>query len=232
MRLALQSQVIDDVVVIRCQGRIVAGPEVDALQNEVEKQTQFRKRVVLHLAEAAYIDSSGLGALVRLSGVLGALGGGLKLCELSGFLIQVLEITHLDSVFLTHRSEREAIDAFLDGARSPHQGQEPSRTKVVCLETSIDLLAFVDAVLKRYGYQVFSTRRLAEAAALVHATQPDLVICGPGVRSLPTGEAAIEKFHRDAPQARILHLASDFSTAEAGQAAVELIGRVQSLMAS
>ena len=76
MRLTLHSQLMEDVVVIRCQGRIVAGAEGDALQAELDKQTEIRKKVVVHLAEVNYIDSSGLGALVRAFGVLRAAGGG------------------------------------------------------------------------------------------------------------------------------------------------------------
>jgi anti-anti-sigma factor len=86
MRLTLQSQLMDDVVVIRCQGRITLGAEVDALEAELEKQTKIPgtdsrvvKQVVLQLAGADCIDSSGLGALVRMFGVLRANGGALNL---------------------------------------------------------------------------------------------------------------------------------------------------------
>jgi DNA-binding response OmpR family regulator len=100
----------------------------------------------------------------------------------------------------------------------------------VCIDTSKDLVAYVDALLKRAGYEVFATRRLGEAVALVHATRPRVVICGPGILGLPTGEEAVEKFRRSGPNVQILHLASDFSTAEAGQAGVDLVDRVQSLL--
>ena len=90
MNLTLQSQTIDSVVVIRCQGRIVLGDEIRALQLEVGKLRQLKKKVVLQLAEVNYIDSAGLGALVRLVGMLRVGGGGLKLCELSPFVHKVL----------------------------------------------------------------------------------------------------------------------------------------------
>ena len=135
MRLTLQSQLMEDVVVIRCQGRIVAGAEVQALQAELEKQTKTpgtnflkTKRVVLHLAEADYIDSSGVGALVRMFSVLRAAGGGLKLCQLSPFVHRTLQLTNLLSVFLTYSSEKEAIEAFFKAARSPQEALKSSRT--------------------------------------------------------------------------------------------------------
>ena len=70
MQLILQSQNIEDVAVVRCQGRIVAGAEADALRRELENLTRVRKKVVLQLADVGFIDSAGLGALVRLFGVL------------------------------------------------------------------------------------------------------------------------------------------------------------------
>ena len=49
--LNLESLLTGDVVVIRCQGRIVLGAEIDTLQAELDRQTKLRKRVVLQLAE-------------------------------------------------------------------------------------------------------------------------------------------------------------------------------------
>jgi anti-sigma B factor antagonist len=237
MRLTLQSQLMQDVVVIRCQGRIVAGDEVEALQAELEKQTKIPgtkllkvKRVVLQLAEADYIDSSGLAALVRLFGVLRAAGGGLKLCQLSPHVLRVLQVTNLLSLFLTYSSEREAIEAFSNASRSAHETLGSSGTRIVCIDSSSDLLAYLSVLLKRSGYEVFTTRHLADAMTLVHATRPRVVICGPGIMGLPTGTAAVAQFRQSGPNVQILFLPSDFSTAEAGQAGVDLVKRVQSML--
>ena len=95
MELNLYSQKIGDIVVIRCQGRIVVGAEISTLQLELEKLTQLTKKVVLQLGEVSFIDSVGLGALVRQFGVLQAKGGDLKLCQVSPFLLKVLQVTNL-----------------------------------------------------------------------------------------------------------------------------------------
>lgn len=236
-RLTLQSQKTGDVVVIRCQGRITAGDEVDALQAELEKQTKIPglkllmvKKIVLQLAETDFIDSSGLGALVRMLGVLRTAGGDLKLCQLSPFVSRVLEVTHLLSVFHTYASEQEAIDAFSGGPRSAHAGQGSSKIRIVCVDTSSDLLAYLDALLKRSGYEVFSTRYAGEALTLVTATQPDAVICGPGMLAMPTGESTIEKVSKGAPGVRVMRLPADFSTSDAGHAGVDLVNSLQSLL--
>jgi stage II sporulation protein AA (anti-sigma F factor antagonist) len=232
VRLTLQTHLTEDVVVIRCQGRITYGTEVDALQVELEKQTELRKKVVVHLAEADYIDSSGLGALVRQLGMLRAAGGDLKLCQLSPFALQVLEVTGLLSVLPTYPSEREAIEAFSMVERFPQEALGSSKTRILCVDASRDLLAYVTALLKRSGYEVLTSRYVAEAVTLVNVTRPRMVICGPGVLGLPTGAAAVEKFRQSGPNVQILHLPSDFSTAGAGQAGVDLVNRVRTLLAT
>jgi len=234
MRLTLQSQTMDEVVVIRCRGRIVAGAETEALQVELERQTQIPgtnlltvKWVVLQLAEVDYIDSSGLGTLVRMFGVLRAAGGGLKLCQVSPVVLQVLQVTKLLSILPTHPSEEEAIDAFY--SRSPDQAVESSRTKIVCIDPSRDLLAYVRALLTSSGYEVHTAANLADAKSLVSAMNPKVVICGAGMLGLPTGEAVVEGF-RQRPNLQVLRLPADFSTADAGQAGTDLVNRVHSLL--
>ena len=95
MQLNLQSQKIGDVVIVRCKGRITVGAEIAALQQELEKLTVLTKKVVLQLGEVSFLDSVGLGALVRQLNTLRAKGGDLKLCQVPPILMQVLEVTTL-----------------------------------------------------------------------------------------------------------------------------------------
>src|ERR1700733_4958700 len=115
MELILQSEILEYLVVIRCRGPIGLGDEARALEHETEKLALPKKRVVLQLAEVSFIDSAGLGALVRLFGALRAEGGGLKLCSLSPFVLQVFRVTNLLGVIPTYASEAEAIAAFSQG---------------------------------------------------------------------------------------------------------------------
>jgi len=52
------------VAVVRCQGRIVFGQEVDELRLTVLSLLKETNRVVLHLADIEQIDSEGLAGLV------------------------------------------------------------------------------------------------------------------------------------------------------------------------
>jgi anti-sigma B factor antagonist len=129
VQLTLQGEILEYVTIIRCRGRIVSGDEVAALQLETEKLTHLKKRVVLDLAEVSFIDSAGLGALVRIFGTLRAEGGALRLCNLSPFVLQVLRATSLLGVIPTYVSEKEAVESFLDVPAPPAKASRTSRTK-------------------------------------------------------------------------------------------------------
>lgn len=231
MPLTFRSEITKDqnVVVIRCQGRVVGGAEIEALEAEIEKQTSLMrgKWVVLHLAEVNYIDSAGLGGLIRKLGILRAAGGGLNLCHASPAVVKVLQITKLFDILLAHSSEQEAIAACYSRPRPEAMGLSP--TRIVCIGTSKDLLAYLRALLTSSGYEVHTASNLTDGKTLVSATKPQLIICGEGVLGLPAGKSVVEGFRQD-PNLQILHLPPEFSTAEAGQAGVDLVNRVQSLL--
>ena len=66
MALRLESRPVGDVLVIQCTGRIVAGNDVYALHAQVGDSLAHHADVVLQLDGVEFVDSSGLGALVRL----------------------------------------------------------------------------------------------------------------------------------------------------------------------
>ncbi len=54
-----------DTAIVKCHGRLVAGA-TEELYREVKDLLPQTKTVVVDLAELTYVDSSGLGTLVRL----------------------------------------------------------------------------------------------------------------------------------------------------------------------
>jgi len=228
MQLFLQSYNAGEVVVVSCRGRIVSGEEARHLQAEVEKLTGQTKNVVLQLAEVSFIDSGGLGTLVRLLGVLRAARGDLKLCQLSPFVAQILKATNLTSVFHPYQSEHDAIAAFSARPQAAEEKFEASSNRIVCLDSSLDVLAYLKVLLQRSGYQVFTTQYPSDAAALAMGARSSLVICGPAMQ---TNEAAVAKIRQSAPNVQLLHLPPDFSTSEADRAGPELVNRVRAILA-
>ena len=227
MKLICKSHQIGDVVVVRCVGRIVAGEESQPLRLEIEGSLLETKRFVLHLGGVAYIDSGGLGALVRSLGTLRAARGDLKLCELSPLLKQVFEATHLKGIFEIYGTEREAVEAFCHRPRTLVQASSGSRPKVICVDGSSDLLAYLSAILKRCNYDVYTAKYLSDATTLVKSTHPRLAICGPATQE---SAPAFERFRQADPCMQILVLPPDFRATEAGKAGSNLVARIGALL--
>ena len=87
-----------DTAVVKCRGRLVAGA-TEELYQEVKDLLPQIKVVVVDLAELTYVDSSGLGTLVRLHSSARKLGCEFKLLHLGKQLRNLLKLTNLLSVF-------------------------------------------------------------------------------------------------------------------------------------
>ena len=90
MPLSLNTRAVGDVTIVRCIGRIVAGGETESLREHITGLRQDRSAFVLHLGEVAFIDSSGLGTLVRLLTSTRRGRGDLKLCNVPQAVDKVL----------------------------------------------------------------------------------------------------------------------------------------------
>src|SRR6266850_2446883 len=227
MQFVVQSHRVGGVAVIHCEGRLVVSDAVRALQEEVEKHSLETKNYVLDLGAVSYLDSGALGALVRLVGTLRAYRGDLKLCQVSPFVQNILRATNLHGVFCIHDTEK---DALADFARRPAPVESQawsSNTRVLCIDPSSDLLAYMTVVLQRAGFEVETTRYLADASTLLCAMKPRVIVCGPGVES---SSPAFEKFHHLNPHVQFLLLPADFHTLDASDAGLDLVTRVNELL--
>ena len=70
------------------------------------------KKIVLNLAEVPYVDSAGLGEIVRCYTTVGNREGNLKLLNLTKRIHDLLSITKLLTVFDTYDTEEEAVKSF------------------------------------------------------------------------------------------------------------------------
>ncbi len=67
--------------------------------------------VVVDLTEVAFLDSTGLGALVEARAATSEAGGSLPLVCSQERILKLFTITGLDSVFAIHRSVDDAVDS-------------------------------------------------------------------------------------------------------------------------
>jgi anti-sigma B factor antagonist len=73
---------------------------------------QDKKKLLLNLEGVPYIDSAGLGEIVRTYTTVSRQGGKLKLLNLTKRIQDLLAITKLLTVFETYESEPDAIKSF------------------------------------------------------------------------------------------------------------------------
>ena len=111
--MKIVERLVGDVVILDLQGKILIGEGDDQLREAVTKLADSGKtKILLNLAEVPYVDSAGLGEIVRCYTTVSRKGGKLKLLHLTKKIQDLLAITKLLTVFETYENEEEAIKSF------------------------------------------------------------------------------------------------------------------------
>jgi len=230
MQLRLESRPVGDVLIVQCHGRIVAGNEVFTLHSHVGDSIQKHGDVVLQLDHVEFVDSSGLGALVRLMQAARSKGGDLKLTGLPPNVRKMLQLTSLLSQFETYDSVEEAITAAYLGSRYSRGIAGDARPRLLCVFESTDVCTFLREVLCSAGYNAMTTLSINDARILLKATKAKLVILSARMQTIhgkPTSKA-LEEIE---PTVSVLILEETFATQDPGEAAEKLLSSVGSRLA-
>ena len=116
--MQIEERAVGDVVVLDLKGKITLGEGDELLKDKVNSLVnQGHKKVILNLAEVPYIDSAGLGEVVRTYTTVSRQGGSLKLLNLTKRITDLLSITKLLTVFETFDAENEAVRSFSASAK-------------------------------------------------------------------------------------------------------------------
>ena len=111
--MQIEERMVGDVVLLDLKGKITLGEGDELLKDKVNSLVnQGHKKIVLNLADVPYIDSAGLGEVVRTYTTVSRQGGSLKLLNLTKRIEDLLSITKLLTVFDTFDSEAEAIKSY------------------------------------------------------------------------------------------------------------------------
>ena len=109
---------VGDVMVLDIKGKITLGEGDEQLKDKVNSLVnQGQRKMVLNLAEVPYLDSAGLGEVVRAYTTVSRQGGSLKLLNLTKRITDLLSITKLLTVFETFDSENDAVQSFSASAK-------------------------------------------------------------------------------------------------------------------
>jgi anti-sigma B factor antagonist len=230
MQLRLESRPVGDVLIVQCHGRIVAGNEVFTLHSQVGDAIEKYGDVVLQLEQVEFVDSSGLGALVRLMRAARAKGGDLKLSGVPPRIRKMLELTSLLSQFETYDSLEEAITAAYLGSRYSRPKEGDTRPRMLCVYESNDVCTFLREVLCSAGYNAMATLSIEDARILLKATKAKLVVISARLHSL-RGKPTRKVLEEIDPAVCILILDENFATQDPGEAAEKLLNSVSGQLA-
>jgi anti-sigma B factor antagonist len=116
--MQIEQRAVGDVTVLDLKGRVTLGEGDELLKDKVNSLlNQGVKKIVLNLADVPYIDSAGLGEIVRTYTTVSKQGGSLKLLNLTKRITDLLSITKLLTVFETFDNENEAVRSFSQSAK-------------------------------------------------------------------------------------------------------------------
>ena len=111
--MQIEERVVGDVTILDLKGKMTLGEGDELLKDKINSlMHQGQKKIILNLAEVPYIDSAGLGEIVRTYTTVSRQGGSLKLLNLTKRIQDLLAITKLLTVFETFESENDAVKSF------------------------------------------------------------------------------------------------------------------------
>ena len=160
------------------------------MQDHLNSVLQRSSNIVLNLGAVDFLDSGGLGLLVRFYNRTQTAQGSLKLCGVPANIAEVLRITKLNTLLESYDTEEAAITASYHRAASPRP-EFRFDADILCVDSSADVVAYARELLKQAGYGVVTAENAPDALTLLRAAQPKLVIVGAqlrGTRSTRTTE--------------------------------------------
>jgi anti-sigma B factor antagonist len=113
MKMMTSTRQVGGVTIVDISGRIELGGESAAIREMVcDLLSKGHRQILLNLADVQYIDSSGLGALVRSFTSARKQGGELKLLNLTDKVTDLMQMTKLYTVFDVKNDEAIAVKSF------------------------------------------------------------------------------------------------------------------------
>lgn len=214
------------MTVVTCRGQLVLGPESQALLKLIDDLLPQHSRILLHLGAVDYIDSGGLGLLVRCLTRVQNASGQLSLCALSPKVSEVLRMTKLEGPLRPYIDEAGAI-AVTQGEGTG--AADDSGPLILCADTSFDVLAYLRGLLKEAGYRVVTSQNLYDGLILLKSMRPSVVVIGEGLQAM-RGTSSADEFHRLVPAGALVELPASFSSHDAAEAGSNLLARIRSIL--
>ncbi len=229
MELRLESRPVGDVLVMQCHGRIIAGNEVFTLHAKVVDAIEKYGDVVLQLDQVEFVDSSGLGAMMRLVQAARTKSGDVKLSGVPPKVRKVLQLTNLLQQFEAYETVEEAITAAYLGSRYSRGKTGDGRPRMLCVYPSTDVCTFLREILCAAGYNAMTTTSIDDAHILLKATKAKLIVVAARLQ-LVHGKPIRKALDDIDPAIALLVLEESFATDDPGEAAEKLMNSIGGLL--
>ena len=117
MGLLISVRKSGNITILDLRGRITIGADSDSFKAEVRTLAETMPcDILINLAEVTQVDSTGINALVQSYVTLRRRGSHLKILRPTGYVLEVLEITHLTKCLPVYTDEAEALASFRGSA--------------------------------------------------------------------------------------------------------------------
>ncbi len=111
--MKLSSKEVDGITIIALEGNVLGGPDASALNDQLHKFTEKRKKnIIVDLSKVQSMNSSGLSMLITALTTMKNAGGDLRLAAASKKIESLLVITKLSTVFELYPTVKKAIASF------------------------------------------------------------------------------------------------------------------------
>lgn len=111
--MKIEERAVSGVTILDLQGKMLIGEGDELLREKINTLVENgTTKIVLNLADVPYVDSAGLGEIVRCYTTVSRKDGRLKLLNLTKRIHDLLSITKLLTVFESYDTEDEAVKSF------------------------------------------------------------------------------------------------------------------------
>jgi anti-sigma B factor antagonist len=111
--MKLSSRVVGDVTILDVEGKILLGEgDVEVKQAVDDLLARGRRKFLMNLAKVPYIDSAGLGQIIRCFTTVRKAGGALKFLSPNPKVIDLLTVTKMLNVFDWYNEESDGLNSF------------------------------------------------------------------------------------------------------------------------
>jgi anti-sigma B factor antagonist len=111
--MKISTRKVGDIVILDVDGKILMGEgDLEIKKTVDDLLRKGKKNILLNLARVPYLDSAGLGEIIRCFTTLRKNGGSFKLLSPNQRIIDLLGITKLLNVFDWYDNEDSALKSF------------------------------------------------------------------------------------------------------------------------